>query len=117
MLIKYKNILNIFLFYEFVDYRIYYKKQCFGSGSVSFRPAGSGNDADPDPGSKKSASIMETIKINQNHKNITNFTKILNFHLTDINIYLINDKTNQFLEPDPLFHDPDPYQNESDPKH
>ena len=35
----------------------------------------------------------------KNHKNIIHlFSKMLNFCLTDINIYLINNKTDHFLE-------------------
>ena len=36
-------------------------------------------------------------KINQNHKKYIYFFKIFNFWLTDIHIYLINNKTNHFF--------------------
>ena len=49
-----------------------------------------------DPGSKKTAEILQNFQ-----KKVTRilfFPKIFNFWLTDINIYLINNKTNNFLE-------------------
>ena len=52
-------------------------------------------DPDPfhetDPERKKSAKIMENF--HQNHKN---YFRIIDFCLTDINVYLINNKTNHF---------------------
>ena len=93
-----------------------------------------------DPGSKKSAKIMENFHKNQpkSQDYYLFFSKNIKLLLTDINIYLINNKTNHFCEKyifDRIFlsifgkagsgsvilrngsEDPDPYQNETDPKH
>ena len=86
---------------------------------------------DPDPGSKKSAKIMENF--NKNQQKSTKiirisciFFKTIKLMFTDINIYSINNKTDHISEkyifyryfpdfssdleqdPDPLFHETDP---------
>ena len=78
---------------------------------------------DPEPGSKKSAKIIRISYI---------FFKTIKLMFTDINIYSINNKTDHISEKYIFYidgfgagsiispngsEDPDPYQNETDPKH